>query len=281
MSARTYQDNELNKLRTIQLEMLGAVIEICERHDISYCAVAGTVLGAVRHGGYIPWDDDLDIAMPRADYDKFIRLAKEELDERFFLQNFETEPSCVNYFTKIRRNGTLFVQESDVGVDMHRGVFIDIFPIDKLPSDEGEREKFRRKQSLIYQCYIAKGTCGTMGSTQSLKGKIKKLVRTVLHVLMCVFPKKSLYKKLDSLMKKYNSSDSDFLMQTPEYASNGLVHRAYILFPTVEHSFEGMIIRIPGKSHEYLTARYGEDYMELPPEEKRINHRPVQLSFDR
>ena len=129
MSARTYQDHELKSLRAFQMEMLAATIEICERHDISYCAIAGTVLGAVRHGGYIPWDDDLDIVMPREDYDRFIKFAKEELDDRFFLQNFETEPACVNYFTKIRRNGTLFVQESDVRVNMHRGIFIDIFPI--------------------------------------------------------------------------------------------------------------------------------------------------------
>lgn len=279
MSAKTYTDTELNKLRAVQTEMLGAVIEICERHNISYCAVAGTVLGAVRHGGYIPWDDDLDIAMPRADYERFLEHAKDELDERFFLQNFETEQTCVNYFTKIRRNGTLFVQESDVKVDMHRGIFIDIFPLDKLPSDEAEQKSFRKKQSFIYQCYIAKSTCGTMGSTQSLKGKIKKLIRTSLHVLTSVVPKKKLYGKLDLLLKKYNSSDSEFLMQSPEYASNGLVHPAHLLFPTVEHNFEGMTIKIPGKYHEYLSLRYGDDYMELPPEEKRINHRPVELSF--
>ena len=224
-SAKKYTNDELLGIRNCQLEIYDAIAKICEKHSIRYTAVAGTVLGAVRHNGYIPWDDDFDIAMPRKDYEKFIEKAKDELDDRFFLQNYETEPTCINYFTKVRRNGTLFVQESDVSVNMHKGIFVDIFPLDNLPKASFMRKFFRFRQVIIYQFYIAKTTKGTMGDSKSFKGKIRRLTRGVLHVITVLFSKKKLYKSLDKLLKNTTQILRDCLCNLLNLQVMGLLCR--------------------------------------------------------
>lgn len=276
--ARKYTDDELCRLRQIQMDMYREIRSICERHAISHVATGGSALGAVRHNGYIPWDDDLDIAMMREDYDRFLRCAREEIDPRYFVQNADTDPHYGNYFTKIRCNGTLFVQNSDKNDKSHHGIFIDVFPIDRLTDCVEERGKYRRQLMVAYQLFLAKCSSGISGETDSAFGKIKHLIRASLHVLLLPASKKKLFNKVDTLSQRYNKDNPGTLMVSIVYAMTGRCIEEEAIFPPVEHPFEGDTILIPHDSDRYLSRIFG-NYMELPPVEKRVNHRPIKLSF--
>jgi lipopolysaccharide cholinephosphotransferase len=130
--------NELKNLQNVQLEILDEIVRICNKYDIPYFFIGGTLLGAVRHKGFIPWDDDIDIGMLRKDYNKFIKLCKDELKSEYYLQCSETYPQHWLSFAKIRKNNTLFIESEGLpfrGND-HRGIFVDIFPYDYVSKNK-------------------------------------------------------------------------------------------------------------------------------------------------
>ena len=123
-------NNDLNELKRIELEMLKTFIKICKKHNFMYFLVGGTCLGSVRHGGFIPWDDDIDVGMPRSDYNKFIKIASEELPGNMFLQTFFTDEQYPCAFAKIRNNDTTFIEKGLRKSNINHGIYIDIFPLD-------------------------------------------------------------------------------------------------------------------------------------------------------
>ncbi|MBR3039862.1 MAG: LicD family protein [Lachnospiraceae bacterium] len=276
--ARHYTDEELTKLRQIQMDIYHEIERICANHDIPFVTIAGTALGAVRHNGFIPWDDDLDIAMMRSDYTRFLEYANGEINPGFFVQNYYTDSYYGNYFTKIRRNGTLFEQNIDKKDQSHHGIFVDVFPIDRVTDNPHERKKYQKKLMISLQMYMAKCNKGISGEVDSFKGKIKHLIRLILHGVLVFASKEKLFNKLNDLCQIYNTGDSGTLMNSVVFAMTGGVFDAETMFPAVKHDFEGDTILIPRDADRYLSQTYG-NYMELPPVEQRTNHRPVQLSF--
>ena len=277
--AKQYSDEELKKLRCIQMELLEEVIRICEEYQLEYVAVEGTALGARRHQGYVPWDDDLDIAFMREDYEQFLKVAQKELDERYFLQNYHTDPFSIGYYTKLRKNGTYFLQDCDIGIQMNTGIFIDIFPIDRVPNKKIKAKLHRWRVYLLHQFFIAKGTAGTIGEDISLKGRVKKMIRIILNFAMSFVSKEYLFQKLDSALQKYNGNQNGRIAILSEYMLKGLALSYDCLFPVKKQTFEGRKISVPADIDKYLTLVYG-DYMKLPPVSKRRNHRPVELKFE-
>ena len=121
-------DSELQEIHKDLLELLKAFKNVCDKEGIWYTLAFGTVLGAVRHKGFIPWDDDIDIGMTRDNYEKFIKIANTKLSEEFFLQTMETEEETPFYFAKVRKNKTKFIEKYVKDINMNHGIFIDIFP---------------------------------------------------------------------------------------------------------------------------------------------------------
>ena len=125
-------DTELKKLQNIEFEILLEFDRICKKHNIMYQLFAGTLLGAIRHRGFIPWDDDIDVCLLRKDYNVFIDVCRTELDSKYFLQTYETDKHSIWQFAKIRKNNTLFLEDAVSECDIHHGIFIDIFPFDNV-----------------------------------------------------------------------------------------------------------------------------------------------------
>ena len=127
--------NELERLQKEEIDILNEIVRICDKNNIPYFLAAGTLLGAVRHSGFIPWDDDIDLFMLRDDYNKFIKCAINEINDNYFLQCHDTDKYYYSSFIKVRKNNTLMIEEENENRKIHRGIWVDIFPLDYVKDD--------------------------------------------------------------------------------------------------------------------------------------------------
>ena len=275
MKDNQYSQEELNKLHQVEFEILEEIIRICKENKITYFAHCGTILGAVRHRGIIPWDDDIDVAMLRDDYDRFLETASKALKPEFFLQHFSTDSNTSVYFIKIRKNGTVFMEQGFKHVQTHNGIFVDVFPFDYVPEDERKLKQYKLKTKLLLECYKYKVYwTAPMYKGFKLKYLLGNIARVVLHILLLPVNRRVLYDKLDREMRKYNHTGTKWV--TSKLISHVSVED---IIPVRRCKFDSIEIDIPNNSEKLLTCLYG-DYMELPPIEKRKGHRPLEISFE-
>ena len=261
------------KLEATQLEILDEVVRVCEKHDIQYFLIGGTLLGAIRHQGFIPWDDDVDIAMTRSDYNKFIEVAKIELNDNFYMHNIVTDHNYWNLFTKIRKNNTEFVIAETVDLKTHKGVSIDIFPYDNVNTIDGFGIKLQSLLKLV--------TVGAAHYKSGIIKDFKKIQYWYIACLFLVFSKKTLM-RIGNLVITWNKNDnSDYLVNLsgPNSYKRESIPRAK-LFPLKKVEFEKKDYYAINDTDYYLNKMYG-DYMKLPPKNERINHAPVKISFNK
>ncbi len=254
------------KLKKLQLEMLDYFVEACKKYQLRYFLVGGTCLGAVRHKGFIPWDDDIDVAMPREDYEQFLSLAQEELTSKnVFVQTHETDPNYLHDFAKLRMNGTTFREKTSRKIKMHHGVYIDVFPIDGYPEKASAQKRIERKKRAYKFC---------LSRHYVVDKKFGRLRKLAAYTLWIALGCKSDRKLLESLEKTYQKAPYE---TASTVACFGGAWGKLEYCPKAHYGagaigiFEGREVLIPELYDEYLTHKYG-DYMQLPPPEKRIGH---------
>lgn len=269
MKKDSSKETKLRKLQKEELKILDEIVRICDKHQIDYFLVGGTCLGALRHKGFIPWDDDIDIAMAREDYEKFIEIAIKEIDNKYFVQCNLTDPNYYLGFIKIRKNNTSFVQEN-FDTDFHQGFFVDIFPLDYTDNIDS--------LSLKINVTLAKNLTETALYKRGYK-LFSQVRHPILSVLGLPFSIKTLQKKINSLMQKHNNREHKYI---GSFA--GAYHYKKDSFP-IDKVFPASFVEFEGKQYKtfndpkwYMEHLYG-DYMKLPPKEKRVNHNPSKLSF--
>lgn len=270
-----YSDSQLKKLKQTELDILSEIIRIVTKHNIQYFTVGGTTLGAIRHNGFIPWDDDIDIGMLRKDYNRFLSVAEKELNGKYYLLNFNKNKNFPSYFTKVFKKGTKFVEEESRKLKYEKGIFVDIFPFDNLPNDDKQRKKYEHKIYRLNQLFKSKILWKISNVSVSDRSLVKKIIRVVLHLLLIPVSRRFLYKKLDKAMTKYNDINCLFVSSAGQkYHENLLTN----LIPTKPHKFEYLEVMVPNDFDAVLKNQYG-DYMKLPPVERRKTHLPVELDF--
>ena len=268
---------DLKKVQEIELEILVEFDRICREHDIPYFLDSGTALGAIRHGGFIPWDDDIDVGMMREDYEKFLSIAPKELNSKYFLQTLETDPECPCLFAKIRKNGTVYQENNKTGMKMHMGIWIDIFPFDYISNSQTEQSQLIAKGKKYKNLFMLQKIphVYARGKQNALRFYSKAVIRKLSHLLLKVIPANYYVNKINNIIEQGKTS-KDYV--TCYYYGNPIVWRTDKLIPVGRIMFEGKEFLSVRDSDYYLKVQYG-DYMQLPPEEKRVGHRPLFVDY--
>lgn len=269
-----YKQGELDKLHSTELEILAEIERVCKLLDITYFADWGTLLGAIRHNGFIPWDDDIDIGMLRKDYDLFIDKAPELLADNYTLQHFLIDANTPTYHSKVRKNGTLFVEEYLENVPTHKGIFVDIFPYDYVPEDEESRKKNDKTIKLFLILFVSKTVTVATVEKSKIKRFIFTVIRKIIHFLILPIPKRVLFNKLERLSRQYNRNQNCSRVEAWPYGAEKLND----IYPLVAVKFENTMIPVPKNWDQVLKNEYG-DYMKLPAPNQRYTHSPKYLDF--
>lgn len=267
----------LPKLHSCEILIVKEVKRICDKNGIKYFMIAGTLLGAVRHKGFIPWDDDMDIGMLREDYERFLKIAKEEIGENFFLQTTETDLAYGLNFAKIRLKNT-FIEEAAASTKAQAGISIDIFPFDAVPNDAKEITKHKKRTYFLRRLLLAKQNYNARGK----KRGVKRIVYAGLKFISLFYSRKKLCEKIDFECERYNNPNEKPLKIVNIGGAYGYdketIMREWV-DSTVELPFEDFTLSAPAGYKEYLEYFYG-DYMTPPPEDKRYNrHGLLKVDF--
>lgn len=256
----------LKKLHDTQIEILDEVVRICKKEKINYFLIGGTLLGAIRHKGFIPWDDDIDLGMTRDDYEKFIKVAPKTLNKKFLLECRELNKNFYLPFAKLRNVNTSFDEESTKYYNGNKGIWIDIFPIDYSKQDLNKKIiiKDRISKYILYAILI-----------RNINYKNKK----VLNFILKIFPT-SFYWFVYNILTKNNNSNLKYLTAYASvYTIKKEVYKVDDYFPLIKGDFEGKKYNIPKEYDKCLKQVY-KDYMKLPPKEKRVTHNPNRILFE-
>lgn len=251
-----------DELRKIQLDILKDIHAFCEKEGIRYSVGYGTLIGAIRHKGFIPWDDDIDITMMRSDYERFRKTYKHPF---YAVADTDTIESYPHPFVKVYDNRTCIKEKIEYPSDY--GVFVDVFPIDNVPDEQKELKKFYSKKRRLNAIYNLK-----MVSLDKNRSLIKNLVLAVAHVLLAVVNMRSLVRKMEALSAKYADVQTQ---NAAEFASSDNLEKwilpTSVYAETIDVEFEDTKVKALKDYHTVLTSNYG-DYMQLPPENQRVTH---------
>ena len=273
-------DVTIRETQEVQLEILLAFDRICKTHNISYQLFAGTLIGAIRHKGFIPWDDDVDVCMLRSEYDKFTKIAQSELGDAYFLQNYTTDPAFQSQYSKIRKNHTLYVENLVQDVDMHQGIFIDVFPYDDV---EPIRLSGRVQRRLIHRLKII-NYCRVKRVNESEPNLVSRIAKKGTYYLLKAIPKRYLDRLITKVATWSNGKGATEVAELNISTSPSLYQKFKIdkeMFAhSIEWEFEGHYFPVPQAYDAILSKNYG-DYLSLPPtHQQEPHHGIVEIAFD-
>lgn len=259
--------------------MLVDIDRVCREHGIAYFLDSGTLLGARRHGGFIPWDDDIDLGMPRDDYERFLAVAPEALGARYRVTCPNTNPHQAALFAKVMLVGTRFETEETQEAGFEQGIFVDIFPYDAVSADEAQAKRQRRRcvawQSMSYLYHSKHVVVPHSGAL----GAVERFTCRVAHVLVRAFANPArIAAGFDRAAKAAYRDAAAMHLMSSSYASFEPFPRSMLLPPS-EIQFEGHAFCAPADVDGFLGSLYGPDWAQLPPENQRRNHAPSVLDF--
>ena len=261
----------LEEIHKIDLNILKEFLKICKKHKLKYYIIGGTFLGAVRHNGFIPWDDDMDIALPRDDYEKFLSVANDELPENMKLITFYNDDKYRYFLPRIVDLNTEIVEKRYEKLGEKSHLFIDFFPIDGTPNNSILR-KIYYFRILFNRMLVSWYYIDTIDPSRKRKKYEKVLIflGKILPTKLLINPKKIL-KKIDNILKKQKISNSNNIGTIMgAYRTREIVPKEYFGKPT-KYKFEDIYLTGPEKYDEYLTHMYG-DYMKIPEDKGTNSH---------
>lgn len=278
--SREYNNEILKKLQGVELEILKDFIKLCDENDLEYFGIAGTGIGAIRHKGFIPWDDDIDIALPRSDYDKFLKLAKEQFEDKYTVVNAEEFKNYPLMTTRLMKKGTKFREFALKDIDCELGIFLDIYAFDNMSDEPNELNKQARDAWFWSKLMILRRLPFPVIPFKGIKKNVVHGICWIIHWVMVILriSPEFLYKKCKEACTRHNNIDTKiigYLCSTSPYSN--MIEKSK-LYPLKKLQFEDIDLNFPNDINSFLISQFG-NYMELPPKEKRKNHFPFELDF--
>ena len=271
-----YKEQELQRLQDALYETLGEVDRICRKHDIRYFVTGGTAIGAYFWQKMLPWDDDIDVGMMRSDYERFAKVAQQELGDRFFLQSPDTEPHTPFYFMKVRMNGSRFSECTFKHIDMHQGIFVDIFPFDKIPRQKWLERLQHKVVFFLNGLFIAKEIwqwkhCGRCDIPEPRKRGWLPCFFT--RLLISLLGKRTIYKMMYGVQTIFNGRNLNEV-------KNIITRSEHLPIADIEHTqtvaLGPLQVCAPRDLLLYLNNHYGSVRKDIP-DEMKVSHRPEEL----
>ena len=278
---KEYDLEILKRLQKAELSILMDFDKVCEQYGIHYFLYGGSLLGAIRHKGFIPWDDDMDIGMTREDYDRFVKIMPKELGKEYILATPMSHSNYCSTVIKLMRKDTKFIPGFSTEMKCELGIHIDIFVWDNLCD---------KKLGALIQIKIARVLsqliflCGSSRPIIPYKGIIKIILKHIcklIHIILIIIPEseKKLYKFFEWMSKKENSKNTKYIISFQSQNPHRCIYQKRKLSPYIKKSFEEYSAYVPNNYKANLRACFGADFMKLPPEEKRINHCAEVIDF--
>lgn len=272
--AELSEESILKQAQYVMLRLTKIVATIFEDNDIPYWLIGGTLLGGVRHKGFIPWDDDIDLGILQDDYERAIKALQENLPKELFLQTLETDPSYDLTWIKVKDNNSI-IKEYKPG-NYHKGIFVDIFPIQYVVNDESAVLRERNKMRKVHR--ILSSVKEPFDKISSVKMLIKDIFKLLLKIVC--FPLVFMGKeKINSILRNSCDKHSKKMEDKNSGKLNYYIGTGFfdvpmdksMMFPLKKIAFEDFEFYAPGEADRYLTTQFG-DYMQLPPENQRASH---------
>ena len=273
-----YKEAELSQLQQALYQTLAEVDRICKKHSIRYFVTGGTAVGAYFWGKILPWDDDVDVGMMRPDYERFAAIAQKELGDRFFLQTPDTEPHTPFFFMKVRMNGSRFSESTFKDIKMHQGIYVDIFPFDKVP---------RRRWLGRLQYWLVQTLNGLFIATEIWQWKHfgrcdipqprKRgwLPCLLTRLIITLLPKRAIYNIMYRTQTMFNGRKLDevknIITRNERLPITDVVEAQTVALGPLQ-------VKAPRDLLLYLTNHYGTVRKDIP-DEMKVSHRPEELSF--
>ena len=258
----------MNDLQKTEFDLLRELIRICDTLELKYYLVCGSALGAVKYGGFIPWDDDIDVALPRPDYELLCQKAPSMLPDDMFLQNFITDPNYPILSSKLRDLNTTYIEKNMQDLDIVHGVFIDVFPIDGLPNTASEQKKYLKKLHAFERRRSA-----NLPRKRGVGIGLRSLGIYWINRLTGIYRNTGeTLRKLTEYVKRYSPEKAEIWCIHHEERSPDAFNPASWYGNGADAEFEGLKVKIPAEYDRYLTKRYGSWRDDLPEDEKVGHH---------
>ena len=275
-----YEPQVLRRVQLTELEILKDFMELCDKNGLQYFAFAGTGIGAIRHGGFIPWDDDIDVALPRKDFDRALCLVKEQLSHKYYILNAEENENYPLMTTRLCKKGTRFQEYALKDVDCPFGIFLDLYPYDNMADKKGAYRLQAWSAWFWSKLLILRSIPRPYLAFGGWRAGLVRGICAAVHGGLKLFHISPgwIYRRCLKQCKKYEHTDTGRLGFPCDTSPHWNTIEKARVFPVVKYQFEDVKLNFPKDIHGMLTAFYG-DYMTLPPVEKRKTHYPYILDF--
>ena len=273
MNKEKYDDETLKHLQEVSVKILKYLIKICEKNNLTYFLYGGTLIGAVRHQGFVPWDDDIDVIMFREDFEKLNEILEKNIDDKYRFMNVLNDESYHYTWGRLLLKNTLFKEWWADQVDYTPNIFIDIFILDNIPNNKFKRFIHR------WTCYLLNMLSSYSLIKQENDSKIKRIIQHTVYYTIKILPI-SPYSIKKRCVKSFTKYQNENCEEVCDFPSSGIMPISFKTdwFPLKKVKFEDIEVNIPNNYDKILKMEYGE-YMELPPEESRFREAPEEIDF--
>lgn len=282
---KVFSEEEIKQIQKILLEMYKDMISVCEKYKITLFLGGGSALGAIRHKGFIPWDEDMDFNIPREDYLKFIECFTNEYSSKYDIVSTWEKSENIGFITRIFKKDTLLVSLFDLSNIGPSGIYVDIFIIDYVP----RRKVERLFHGFISNCYIyvlnsvliykCRNEYSDRFFSLTIKSRSFYYFRILIGMLFSIFAFRKLCLSFDRWISMFFKKSNLVTIPTGRNHYFGEMHSQDVFYPAKKVSFGGIDAFVPNKVDIYLRKLYGDNYMQVPPPEKREPHACIALKI--